>query len=83
MVISRRACRRVVAGALGACAVVGAALAGPMEPAQASAGEVVEPPAAVHLAGGQLALGPGIAADRDPAQVVFATDWRSAPMPQL
>jgi hypothetical protein len=80
MVMSRGARRRVVAGALGACAVAGAAVAGP---AQASVAEASGLPAAVHLAGGQLALGHGSAAGHDPAQTVFATDWRSAPLPQV
>ncbi|KLO30129.1 hypothetical protein ABW16_07720 [Mycolicibacter heraklionensis] len=77
----------MAAGAISAGTVAGALLVGAAGPAQASPGEVgAQPPAAVHMAGTPLglpaAVGNRVAIDRAPADTVFATDWRSAPMPQ-
>lgn len=76
MLNSRNSCRRVVAGAIGAGAVAGALLVGAAGPAQASPGEFAAPPAAVQVAGNQIAL------PAAPADSVFATDVHMAPMPQ-
>lgn len=87
MLISRNSCRRVAAGAISAGAFAGALLVGPAGPAQASPGEAAAPPpAAVHVAGNLVdapaAFGTRGGIDRAPADTVFATDMRMAPMPQ-
>ncbi|WP_131813129.1 hypothetical protein [Mycolicibacter heraklionensis] len=87
MLISRNSCRRVAAGAISAGTIAGALLVGPAGPAQASPGEVAAPlPATVQVAGNQVGLPAGVGSrlgiDRAPADTVFATDLRMAPMPQ-
>ncbi|MGB3521992.1 MAG: hypothetical protein WBA50_11000 [Mycobacterium sp.] len=87
MLISRNSCRRVAAGAIGAGTLAGALLVGATGPAQASPGEVaVPPPTAVHVvgnpAGAPVSLGTRVGIDRAPADTVFASDMRMAPMPQ-
>lgn len=82
MVISRNSCRRLAAGAISAGAFAGTLLVGPAGPAQASPGEVAAPPpAAVHVAGNPVGA-PVVLGIRAPADTVFATDMRMAPMPQ-
>jgi len=87
MVISRNLCRRMAVGAISAGTLAGTLLVGPAGPAQASPGEVgAPPPATVQVAGNQVGppagLGSRLGIDRAPADTVFATDLRMAPMPQ-